>query len=143
MARTLLPVSAELTATVTRRPRSTLYPIVRILPLYSDTPVDVYRYDLLVYIVKDLVPDMTLFYKQYKSIQPWLQNDNPPEKGTSLVLSFLFNLISYKLRQASSSNHLKTAASSMACTNAFSVLVVRHLVHLIGGTRMNIWALRR
>ncbi|KAF8323450.1 succinate dehydrogenase iron-sulfur subunit [Amanita rubescens] len=34
------------------------------------------------YIVKDLVPDMTLFYKQYKSIQPWLQNDNPPEKGT-------------------------------------------------------------
>jgi len=35
----------------------------------------------LVYVVKDLVPDMTLFYKQYKSIQPWLQNDNPPEKG--------------------------------------------------------------
>lgn len=34
-----------------------------------------------VYIVKDLVPDLTLFYKQYKSIQPWLQNDNPPEKG--------------------------------------------------------------
>lgn len=33
------------------------------------------------YVVKDLVPDMTLFYKQYKSIQPWLQNDNPPEKG--------------------------------------------------------------
>ncbi|KAF8729245.1 hypothetical protein AX14_006291 [Amanita brunnescens Koide BX004] len=32
------------------------------------------------YIVKDLVPDLTLFYKQYKSIQPWLQNDNPPEK---------------------------------------------------------------
>ncbi|KAG5644429.1 succinate dehydrogenase complex, subunit B [Asterophora parasitica] len=33
------------------------------------------------YIVKDLVPDLTLFYKQYKSIQPYLQNDNPPEKG--------------------------------------------------------------
>ncbi|KAF9552431.1 succinate dehydrogenase iron-sulfur subunit [Agrocybe pediades] len=36
------------------------------------------------YVVKDLVPDMTLFYKQYKSIQPWLQNDNPPEKGEFL-----------------------------------------------------------
>ena len=32
-----------------------------------------------VYIVKDLVPDLTLFYKQYKSIEPYLKNDNPPE----------------------------------------------------------------
>ena len=31
------------------------------------------------YIVKDLVPDLTLFYKQYKSIEPYLKNDNPPE----------------------------------------------------------------
>ncbi|KDR70285.1 hypothetical protein GALMADRAFT_255190 [Galerina marginata CBS 339.88] len=36
------------------------------------------------YVVKDLVPDMTLFYKQYKSIQPWLQNENPPEQGEFL-----------------------------------------------------------
>ncbi|KAG8995298.1 succinate dehydrogenase complex, subunit B, partial [Tulasnella sp. JGI-2019a] len=33
-----------------------------------------------VYVVKDLVPDMTQFYKQYKSIQPWLQS-TPPEDG--------------------------------------------------------------
>ncbi|KAJ3479091.1 hypothetical protein NLI96_g9300 [Meripilus lineatus] len=32
------------------------------------------------YIVKDLVPDLTLFYKQYKSIEPYLKNDNPPER---------------------------------------------------------------
>lgn len=32
----------------------------------------------VVYIVKDLVPDLTLFYKQYKSIEPYLKNDNPP-----------------------------------------------------------------
>jgi hypothetical protein len=38
----------------------------------------------LVYIVKDLVPDLTLFYKQYKSIEPYLQNDNVPEKGEFL-----------------------------------------------------------
>ncbi|QRW07341.1 succinate dehydrogenase iron-sulfur subunit [Ceratobasidium sp. AG-Ba] len=36
------------------------------------------------YIVKDLVPDLTQFYKQYKSIEPFLQNDNPPEKGEFL-----------------------------------------------------------
>jgi succinate dehydrogenase/fumarate reductase-like Fe-S protein len=27
------------------------------------------------YVVKDLVPDLTLFYKQYKSIKPYLQRD--------------------------------------------------------------------
>lgn len=32
------------------------------------------------YIVKDLVPDLTQFYKQYKSIEPYLQNDNVPER---------------------------------------------------------------
>jgi succinate dehydrogenase (ubiquinone) iron-sulfur subunit len=35
----------------------------------------------IVYVVKDLIPDMTQFYKQYKSIEPFLKNDNPPEKG--------------------------------------------------------------
>ncbi|KZT54881.1 succinate dehydrogenase and fumarate r [Calocera cornea HHB12733] len=30
------------------------------------------------YIVKDLVPDLTQFYQQYKSVEPWLQNPNPP-----------------------------------------------------------------
>ena len=39
---------------------------------------------LTVYVVKDLVPDMTNFYKQYKSIEPYLKNDNPPEKGEFL-----------------------------------------------------------
>lgn len=38
----------------------------------------------LVYIVKDLVPDLTLFYKQYKSIEPYLKNDNPPAEGEFL-----------------------------------------------------------
>ena len=27
------------------------------------------------YVVKDLVPDLTQFYKQYKSIKPFLQRD--------------------------------------------------------------------
>jgi len=38
------------------------------------------------YVVKDLVPDMTQFYKQYKSIQPWLQS-TPPEDGKEHIQS--------------------------------------------------------
>lgn len=33
------------------------------------------------YIVRDLVPDLTHFYKQYKSIQPYLQREKVPEDG--------------------------------------------------------------
>lgn len=31
------------------------------------------------YVVKDLVPDLTQFYKQYKSIKPFLQRDTKTE----------------------------------------------------------------
>ncbi len=33
------------------------------------------------YVVKDLVPDMSLFYKQYKQIQPWLQREDEAQLG--------------------------------------------------------------
>ncbi|EEQ92603.1 succinate dehydrogenase complex, subunit B [Blastomyces dermatitidis] len=33
------------------------------------------------YVVKDLVPDLTYFYKQYKSIKPYLQRDTPSPDG--------------------------------------------------------------
>ncbi|KAI9811946.1 MAG: succinate dehydrogenase complex, subunit B [Thelocarpon impressellum] len=33
------------------------------------------------YVVKDLVPDLTQFYKQYKSIKPYLQRSTPPPDG--------------------------------------------------------------
>lgn len=29
-------------------------------------------------VIKDLVPDLTNFYAQYASIQPWMQTDTPP-----------------------------------------------------------------
>jgi len=32
------------------------------------------------YVVKDLIPDMTNFYAQYKSIEPWLQKDSSENK---------------------------------------------------------------
>jgi len=31
-------------------------------------------------VIKDLVPDMTNFYAQYKSIEPWLQKDSTQNK---------------------------------------------------------------
>jgi succinate dehydrogenase (ubiquinone) iron-sulfur subunit len=39
------------------------------------------------YVVKDLVPDMTNFYNQYRSIQPWLQRKSETEdKGNAQYL---------------------------------------------------------
>jgi len=46
----------------------------------TDTSKDSKIYPLPhMYIVRDLVPDLTLFYKQYKSIKPYLQRDSYPE----------------------------------------------------------------
>ena len=55
---------------------NTLACLCRISP---DTAKEARIYPLPhMYVVKDLVPDMTLFYKQYRSIKPYLQRDTPP-----------------------------------------------------------------
>ncbi len=33
-------------------------------------------------VIKDLVPDLTLPYAQYRSIEPWMQADTPPPSST-------------------------------------------------------------
>lgn len=38
------------------------------------------------YVVKDLVPDMSNFYAQYKSIQPWLQRKDETKMGQQQYL---------------------------------------------------------
>lgn len=38
------------------------------------------------YVVKDLVPDMSNFYAQYKSIQPWLQRSDNDKPGSAQLL---------------------------------------------------------
>lgn len=82
---------------------------------------------------------MTLFYKQYKSIQPWLQNENPPEKGTSFQLALLPSISDGTLPclLQSSCNRLKTAASLMGCMSVFSARAALRLVPRTGGIRMN------
>ncbi|KFX98886.1 hypothetical protein O988_04156 [Pseudogymnoascus sp. VKM F-3808] len=39
------------------------------------------------YVVKDIVPDLTHFYKQYKSIKPYLQRTSPAEHGKEYLQS--------------------------------------------------------
>lgn len=38
-------------------------------------------------VIKDLVPDMTHFFAQYESIQPWLQNSQPAPEGQERLQS--------------------------------------------------------
>lgn len=38
------------------------------------------------YVVKDLVPDMSNFYNQYKSIQPWLKRKDEAKPGEKSYL---------------------------------------------------------
>ncbi len=33
------------------------------------------------YVVRDLVPDLSTFYRQYQSIEPWLQQHTAPAAG--------------------------------------------------------------
>lgn len=54
----------------------------------SDTKQETRIYPLPhTYVVKDLVPDLTLFYKQYRSIKPYLQRDKPAENGKEYLQS--------------------------------------------------------
>ncbi|KAG8255623.1 hypothetical protein J6590_088160 [Homalodisca vitripennis] len=52
-----------------------------------DKPTKIYPLPHM-YVIKDLVPDMNHFYKQYHSIQPWLQR-NVEGKGTQSYLQSL------------------------------------------------------
>lgn len=82
MVRTPSPVSAALTVMHPRTPKSTLYPTVGLLLILSVQSQPLIL--ILVYVVKDLVPDLTQFYKQYKSVEPWLKHDNPPADSEHL-----------------------------------------------------------
>ena len=56
-------------------------------------PIDEVRGEVRIYplphmpVVKDLVPDMSNFYAQYTSIEPWLKTDSPPPANTERLQS--------------------------------------------------------
>lgn len=56
-------------------------------------PIEDVKGDINIYplphmaVVKDLVPDMTHFYKQYESVKPWLETTDKPEKNKERLQS--------------------------------------------------------
>ncbi|KAJ1724761.1 succinate dehydrogenase complex, subunit B, partial [Coemansia erecta] len=61
------------------------------LACITHIPKDESSKDMVIYplphmfVVKDLVPDMNYFYKQYASIQPWLQRDETPDSNKEIL----------------------------------------------------------
>ena len=80
------------------------------------------------FVLKDLVVDMTNFYAQYKTIQPYLKRKEPKAEG---VIFYIFS-------KGNISKVWKTGKNLMDFTSAFYVLVAQLLVPLIGGILMNI-----
>lgn len=54
----------------------------------SDIPDEIRIYPLPhMPVIKDLVPDLTHFYEQYASIEPWLKSSTPPPEGKERLQS--------------------------------------------------------
>lgn len=97
------------------------------------------------YVVKDLVPDLTQFYKQYKSIKPYLQRDTPAEdvSGTNARMESgarSRGLTHTTHRARSTGKARRTARSWTACTSASSARAARRRARRTGGTRRSTWA---
>lgn len=91
------------------------------------------------YVVKDLVPDLTQFYKQYKSIKPYLQRDTPAPgvSRRSIAIRFpvqylLIPFLSYRAK--STSSRPPSASVSMAFTSASCAPAAAPAARLTGGT---------
>jgi succinate dehydrogenase / fumarate reductase iron-sulfur subunit len=58
--------------------------------LACTTPMNVINGEIRVYplphmeVIKDLIVDLSQFFAQYASVQPWLKNNNPPPAGERL-----------------------------------------------------------
>jgi succinate dehydrogenase (ubiquinone) iron-sulfur subunit len=79
------------------------------------------------FVLKDLVVDMTNFYSQYKTIQPYLKRKVPKKEGVNY---FIF-------RKGNTCKVLKIERNLMDSMNACSALAARLLALLTGGTLMS------
>ena len=84
------------------------------------------------YVVKDLVPDMTHFYRQYDSIEPYLKQKNPPAPGDPENLQSIANRAKLVLN-INSLYFIVYFCIRMDCTSVFYVLAAPLLVLLTGG----------
>ncbi|XP_003371333.1 succinate dehydrogenase [ubiquinone] iron-sulfur subunit (IP) [Trichinella spiralis] len=99
------------------------------------------------YVIKDLVPvrlafvvDMSLFYQQYRSIDPWLKRKEKYVYGEKQLFQTpeeRSRLVRYNLRRCYFL--FNTRVYRMACMNAFFAHVVQLHAHLIGGIKISIW----
>ncbi|MCP9263654.1 Succinate dehydrogenase [ubiquinone] iron-sulfur subunit, mitochondrial [Dirofilaria immitis] len=87
------------------------------------------------FVIKDLVPDMNLFYAQYASIEPWLKKKN------KLVLGEKQMYQTEKEREKLMKYYVVNSDSMfrMDYMNAFFVLAAARVVHRIGGMQTSIW----
>lgn len=82
------------------------------------------------FVLKDLVVDMTNFYSQYKTIQPYLKRKEPKKEGVSYI----------SFRKENTCRASRTAKNWTDCTSVCSVPAAPHPVLLIGGILMSTWA---
>jgi succinate dehydrogenase (ubiquinone) iron-sulfur subunit len=81
------------------------------------------------FVLKDLVVDMTNFYAQYKTIQPYLKRKDVKKPGVFMSL----------FRKNSTIRASKTDKNSMDCTNVYSVPAARPPALPTGGIPTNTW----
>ncbi len=93
-------------------------------------------------VVRDLIVDMTQFFKQYNSIKPFLINDEPPPEKERLQspeerdeLDGLYECILCASPRKSACSRRKSATSWMACTSASCAPAARRRARRSGGTR--------
>lgn len=88
------------------------------------------------YVVKDLVPDLTHFYKQYKSIKPYLQRDTPaPDVSCHTGPHHQIKTILTAHREGNTARLARTERSWTVSTSAFSAPAAQRHVPPTGGTR--------
>lgn len=90
------------------------------------------------YVVKDLVPDLTLFYKQYKSIKPYLQRDTPSPDVSALLHRYparTDRVADGLCRARNTARARPTGENSTASTSAFCAPAARPRARPTGGTR--------
>lgn len=90
------------------------------------------------YVIKDLVPDLTQFYRQHRTIKPYLQRTTPsPDVGAASPPGV--QVANMTIRAKSTVKARRIERSWMDCMNAFCAPAARRRAHRIGGTRKNIW----
>ena len=82
---------------------------------------------MVIRILKDLVVDMTNFYAQYKTIQPYLKRKEPKAEGVIYAL----------YRKDNTTKVLKIEKNLMVSMNVSFALAVQLLAPNTGGILMN------